>query len=234
MSKKKGSQLNNFLYNVIVPVLILMKGAKFSEKYLDIVLDPIHVLVVALAFPIGFGVYEFLQQKKVNTISVIGLISVLLTGGIGLLKLDAEYIAIKEAAIPLVVAVIVLITNFTKKPLVKILLLNDDVIDMEKLNESLDEHNSHEAFDAKVKQSSYLLVLTLMLSSVLNYFVAKFIVTADAGTDLYNEQIGQMNLWGNLSIGLVSAIMLVGILLMLFGSVKKITGHSFEYYMRSK
>ena len=53
----------------------------------------------------------------------------------------AEYIAIKEAAIPLVIAVIVLITNFTKKPLVKILLLNDDVIDMEKLNKSLDEQD---------------------------------------------------------------------------------------------
>ena len=157
-----------------------------------------------------------------------------MTGGIGLLKLPPEAVAIKEAAIPLVIALIVLMTNFTKKPLVKLLLLNDEVIDLEKLNESLDKHNSHQQFDAKVRGSSYFLALTLLVSSFLNYVVAKYLVTADPKfeAELYTEQLGQMNLWGNLSIGVVSAIMLAAILLKLFKSVKDMTGHSFEYYTR--
>ncbi len=228
MTKKKNSQLNNLLFNIAIPVVVMMKLSK--EEYFG----PTYGLIIALAFPLGYGLFEFYKERKVNTISIIGLVSVLLTGGIGLLKLPPEAVAIKEAAIPLVIAIIVLMTNFTKKPLVKLLLLNDEVIDLEKLNESLDEHNSHQQFDAKVKNSSYLLALTLLVSSVLNYVVAKFLVTADPKfeAELYTEQLGQMNLWGNLSIGVVSAIMLAAILLKLFKSVKDMTGHSFEYYTR--
>ena len=228
MTKKKNSQLNNLLFNIAIPVVVMMKLSK--EEYFG----PTYGLIIALAFPLGYGLFEFYKERKVNTISIIGLVSVLLTGGIGLLKLPPEAVAIKEAAIPLVIAIIVLMTNFTKKPLVKLLLLNDEVIDLDKLNESLDEHNSHQQFDAKVKSSSYLLALTLLVSSVLNYVVAKFLVTADPKFEgeLYTEQLGQMNLWGNLSIGVVSAIMLAAILLKLFKSVKDMTGHSFEYYTR--
>ncbi|MDG4870470.1 MFS transporter, partial [Guyparkeria sp. 1SP6A2] len=63
-------------------------------------LGPTWALFVALAFPLIFGIVSFIQERKINFYSALGLISVLLTGGIGLLQLDPAYIAIKEAAIP--------------------------------------------------------------------------------------------------------------------------------------
>ena len=61
---------------------------------------PMARLVLALAFPLGWGSFELLKYRKFNFIALLGLVSVLLTGGIGLLKLDNQWLAIKEAAIP--------------------------------------------------------------------------------------------------------------------------------------
>jgi len=53
--------------------------------------------VVALLFPIGYGIWDWSKEKKINIFSALGLISVLLTGGIGLFELPTQWVAIKEA-----------------------------------------------------------------------------------------------------------------------------------------
>src|SRR5690606_41414891 len=60
-------------------------------------------IVFALAFPIGYGLWDLRQSGKINPFSVLGVVSVFLTGGISLLELDPQYIAIKEAAIPAII-----------------------------------------------------------------------------------------------------------------------------------
>ncbi len=50
-------------------------------------------LVVALLFPIIYGGMDLVRNKKFNFISALGFISVLLTGGIGLLELDTRWLA---------------------------------------------------------------------------------------------------------------------------------------------
>ena len=53
MAKKKNSQLNNLLFNIAIPVIVMMKLSK--EEYFG----PTYGLVIALAFPLGYGLYEF-------------------------------------------------------------------------------------------------------------------------------------------------------------------------------
>ena len=48
--------------------------------------------------------------------SAIGIFSTLLTGGMTLLELDPNYIAIKEAAIPAAFGIAVLVSMFTPIP----------------------------------------------------------------------------------------------------------------------
>ena len=50
-------------------------------------LGPKWGLIVALVFPLGYGVYDFVRRRKTNFISVLGFVSVLLSGGLGLMKL---------------------------------------------------------------------------------------------------------------------------------------------------
>lgn len=110
--QKKENPLYNIAFNIVLPTLILMKMSS-AER-----LGPMNALLVALSFPIGYGIYDYFKEKKVNTMSIIGLVSVLLTGVLGVMKLPAEYIAYKEAGVPLLIGAIVLISNFTSKPLV--------------------------------------------------------------------------------------------------------------------
>ena len=98
MSKEQPTRENpmiSILVNVVIPVAILSFLSK--EKYLG----PVWALVVGLMFPIGYGLRIVIKDRKADFMSIIGIVSVSLTGIFGILKLPPEYIAIKEAAIPL-------------------------------------------------------------------------------------------------------------------------------------
>ena len=90
---KQESLLANLLINIIIPALIL---AKLSG---DDWLGTKWAIVVALAFPLLYGLRDFLKTGRANFFSGLGIISILLTGGISLMELDAKYIAIKEACL---------------------------------------------------------------------------------------------------------------------------------------
>lgn len=93
-NKQRHSVIVNLLFNIVIPTLILTKLSS------DVYLGPRYSIVIALAFPLGFGFYDFVKTRRANMFAILGFISVLLTGGISLLELDAGYIAIKEASIP--------------------------------------------------------------------------------------------------------------------------------------
>ena len=129
--QQNGGFLGNLAFNIVIPVLILTNLS--GEDYLG----PAWSVVFALIFPIGFGLWDLKKSGKVNGYSVLGIVSVFLTGGITLLKLPAEYIAIKEAAIPGILGIAVLVSQYTKKSLVKLLILNENVIDWPALTAAL-------------------------------------------------------------------------------------------------
>ncbi len=106
-TEKKENLWINLGFNILVPTLILSKLS--GEEHLG----PTFSLMVALAFPVIYGAYDFYCRNKINIFSILGLVSTLLTGTISLLKLPPEYIAIKEAAIPGIIFIIVLISTWT-------------------------------------------------------------------------------------------------------------------------
>ena len=118
LPEHKPRPLIDLLFGIIIPSIILMKFSGDNE------LGASSVLVVALAFPLGWGLFELVKYKKFNFIALLGLISVLLTGGIGLLQLDTQWLAVKEAAIPGLIGIAVLVSTQTRYPLIKTLLYN--------------------------------------------------------------------------------------------------------------
>ena len=54
------------------------------------------VLPIALAFPITYFVYDYFKRSKYNFLSILGLISVLLTGGIGIFEIPTKWFALKK------------------------------------------------------------------------------------------------------------------------------------------
>src|SRR5690625_3325418 len=88
-SKRENIFLNLAL-NLLVPVLLLKKGATWLPA-----LSPVQVLLVALLFPTIYFIYDFYKRRKYNFISILGFASILLTGGIGLLQLNPIWVAVK-------------------------------------------------------------------------------------------------------------------------------------------
>jgi len=215
----------DLLVSIIIPSVILMK---FSG---DEHLGSVNALVIGLAFPLGWGLFELIRYHKKNFIAVLGLISVGLTGGIGLLELDAGWLAIKEAAIPAIIGLAVLVSTRTKYPLVRTLLYNPNVLDVEKIQRSLEEHNRTEEFEERLQKASYFFAGTFLFSSIMNYVLAKWIVVSPSGTQAFNEELGQMTLVSYPMIAIPSMVMMMLIFYYLWRTIRRLTGYTLEEVM---
>ncbi len=220
--EKRESLLANLLLNIIIPTLILLKLS--GDQHLGTRL----ALVLALAFPILYGLWYFAVRRKVNVFSVLGFVSILLTGGIGLLELDSAYIAIKEAAIPALVGLAVLISLKTPYPLVKTLLYNDRVLKVDKVATALRQHNNETAFEKTLTNATYIIAASFFLSSVLNYVLAKRIVVSPSGTVQFNEELGKLTAMSFPVIVVPAMIVMMIAFFYLFRSIRRLTHLTLE------
>ncbi|MFQ3234665.1 MAG: intracellular septation protein A [Paraglaciecola sp.] len=224
-ANKQSGFLGNLAFNIIIPVLIL------TNLNSDDRLGPAWSIVAALAFPIAYGLWDLKQSGKVNGFSILGIVSVFLTGGISLLELPAEYIAIKEAAIPAVIGLAVLFTQRTSKPLLKVLVLNEQIVNWENLSKALRVNNKTAEFEQKMAVSSYIVAGSFFLSSALNYILAKLILVSAPGTSEYTEELGRMTALSYPVIVIPSMLMLMGALWYLFAQIKKLTGEDLDNFL---
>ncbi len=191
-------------------------------------------LIVALAFPILYGIYELIFNGKRNGMALLGVISVLLTGGIGLLKIDAQWLAVKEAAIPLCIGVGVLVANKLGYPLVRKLLFNPTIMNVARIDEELEKKQNRQTFENRLDRANMLLAGTFLFSAVMNYFLAKTIVTSESGSSAFNEELGRMTLLSYPVIAIPSMIMMLGIFYFIWRTVNRLTGLSLEEIMVSE
>ncbi|MDG0971970.1 MAG: MFS transporter [Porticoccaceae bacterium] len=228
MPEKQESLLLNLACNLLVPTLVLTKLS--GEDFLGIKL----AIVVALAFPIAYGLHDFFTRGKLNFFSALGVVSVTLTGGISLLELDAIYIAIKEASIPAIFGAATLISLKTSQPLIHTLLLNDSILEIKKINTALQANGRAAEFDKLLINASWILAGSFFMSSLLNYLLAVIILTADPGTVAFNEQLGKMTALSFPVIALPAMLVMMGNLFYLFRGITRLTGISLEDIVKQK
>ena len=210
--------LIDLLVSIVTPSVILMK---FSG---EAGLGATQALLLALAFPIGWGLFELLKYRKFNFIALLGLISVLLTGGIGLLQLDTQWLAVKEAAIPGLIGLAVLVSTRTRYPLVKTLFYNPVLIDVAHVRQRLEERGTAQDFEARLQTATWLLGGTFFFSAAMNYFLATWIVTSPAGSQAFNEELGRLTLMSYPMIALPATLMMVAVLYYLARAVRQLAG----------
>ncbi|NNE64193.1 MAG: MFS transporter [Gammaproteobacteria bacterium] len=218
----KPRPLIDLLLSIVIPSIILMKLSGNDE------LGATNALVSALAFPIGWGLYELIRFRVTNYIALLGLVSVLLTGGIGLLELDTQWLAVKEAAIPALLGIAVFISAQLGYPLIRTLLYNPRVLNTEKITRILRERGSDEIFEGRLLNATYLLSGTFFFSAVMNYLLATWIVTSPSGSAAFNEELGRLTLISYPVIAIPSMVMMVAIFYFLWRSVHRLTGLKLE------
>jgi|UniRef100_UPI00404B4F68 hypothetical protein len=186
---KRENLLINLICNVALPTLVLTKFSGVNG------LGPTWGLIIALLFPIGYGLQDFIRRRRVNFISAIGFASVLISGGFGLMKLDGFWFAVKEAAIPTVIGCAVLFSTRTKLPLVQEILYNPQLMNIDRIDAALEERGTKGDFPRLMLSASRLLALSFFVSAVLNYVLARYLLVSPAGTEAFNNELGKMHLW---------------------------------------
>ncbi len=222
-AKKKDNGLNNLLLTIVIPALILMKGPKWATNFFDIEVSALHILLIALAFPFIFGLYDLVIKKEKNFIAVLGFISILLSGIVGVMKLSTDLIAIKEAAIPFIIGCVIYFSNFTSYPIAPKFLYHDDIFDKQTININLDS-TKKQTLKGNIKKASFFLFLSFMLSAFLNYVLAKYFVKSPTGTEAFNDELGQMTLYSYPIIVIPSMLIMIGIIWYIYSRIKKLTG----------
>jgi hypothetical protein len=147
------------------------------------------------------------------------------------MELNLQWFAIKEAAIPTVIGLVVLASMGTRWPLVREMLYNPQVIDVPRIDASLAERNTRPAFEKLLRESSYLLTVSFFVSAVLNYGLARYLLKSPAGTEAFNNELAHMNLLSWPVIILPSMAMTMYALWRLLGGLRRITGLELEQLM---
>jgi len=226
-AEPRESALLSLGINIAIPAVVLMKLS--GEE----ALGPVGGLLVALAFPLVYGAWDFARRREWNLIPVLGFISVLLTGGIGLLQLDPKWIAVKEAAVPGVIGLLVLLSQYSRFPIVRTFLYNDKIMRVEEVDEALQSRGNRGAFDRVLVVASWMLAASFFLSSVLNFVLAKLIVKSQPGSTAFNEELGRMTALSYPVIVIPSMVIMIVTLWYLFSRIKRLSGLDFEQIMKT-
>lgn len=182
--QQRENPLLSITLNIVIPSLILMRFSGEQQ------LGAVNGLLLALAFPLAYGGYDLLRQRRVNLVALLGLLNVLLTGGIGLLQLDVFWVQVKEAAIPAVFGCAVLLSLRLRAPLAQTFF--GAVLDMPRIEAALQTRQSVPAFERLMRRATLLLAGSFFLSALLNYILASLIVVSPAGTSAFNAELGRM------------------------------------------
>ncbi len=191
-------------------------------------------LVVALLFPIVYGGMDLIRNKKFNFIAALGFVSILLTGGIGLLELDTRWLAFKEALIPGLIGLAVLGSTFTRYPFMQKMILNDTILNLSLITQRLKENGRTASFERCLATSNYLFASTFAFSSATNYFLTTWIVTSPAGTPAFNEQLGKLTLYSYPIIAIPSMLMMLGIFYYVWRQIREMTSLETEQIFHTK
>ena len=219
--KKKGNPLMNFLFNIIIPVAIIYSP---SAGYLD----PRYKFLIALAFPTAYFVYDLISRKKANFISIIGFVSIFLIGIIKVGELPSEWVVFIKAAIPLIIALVFLISLKMPVSLVQKMFYNEKFLDVEKIDGILAEKQKKNCLKQIFNNSTYMLAASFLFSSILNFILAKIIIQSPTGTEAFDQEFAKMLVVAKLVIAIPSTIIMVLILWYVIRSMKKLTGLTME------
>ncbi len=212
----------NLVCNILIPTVVLtwLSGERTLGPHLG--------LLVALAFPLGYGLYDFAVRRRWNFVSIIGFASVLISGGFGLMNLGGVWFAVKDAAIPAAIGLAVLGSMRAKTPLLNELLYNPQVIDVAKVDAALAAHNAQAGFARLIRHATGLLSLAFFASAILNYSLARYLLRSPPGTVDFNHELAKMHLLSWPVIVLPSMAMMMVVFWRLLRGITALTGLSLD------
>lgn len=230
MAQTNSNRENPFisiLFNILIPVMILNKSDQwFGEQQGALI-----ALVIALLFPLCYGLIDYVRRKKKNFVSLLGIINILFTGGLALAHPEGIWFAVKEAAFPALIGTFTFFSAYTEKPAIKMLAFNPEILRTELIEAKITEQNQQIQLKRILKNASLLFAISFFISSALNFILALRIfkpIDAALGPGqrsiILNEQIAEMTWMGYVVIAAPLILFLFGIIYYLFSNLSKLSG----------
>ncbi len=223
----------NLILDIALPVIILNKLSPYLGES-----GPVYALLLAISLPLGHGLFDFYKERKINWISLLGLMNVLLTGGFALLKLEGFWFAVKEASFPALIGVFVFFSSFSRKPLFSFFLNQPGIFSMDLIQNRLQEHNRQQDFNDLIKRCTLLFSGTFFISALLNFFLALSIFKEIPSTlqesekaNMLNGQIADMTWMGYVVIALPLMVITTSLFYYCLRSLARLTNLSLNELM---
>ncbi len=224
--------LLNLVFNILIPVLILHKA---SEK-----IGAGYALMLALSFPLGFGLFDLYRKRKWNPMSILGFTNVMVTGGLAVMGLGGIWFSIKEAFFPFIIGAFIFWSAQGEKPFVRSFLINANTMNLELIDEKLKANQAEAEFTKHLKNSTRLLSCSFFLSALMNFILSQRIflpldpaLTSEQKSLLLNHQIAEMTSWAMAVLLVPTLIFLIGILWYLLRGIRQLTGLQTDEILKS-
>ena len=222
----KPSPLLQFIVNFAIPIFILTRFSSESQ------LGPIKSMLLALAFPVAFEIYNIHKRKKLSMLSIVAICGIVVTGAISLLGLSEGWLAIRRSVPYLAVALAVIVSILIKRPLLNLLLKH--VIDMERVDAAARKNQTLHTLNQHINRTGYIVSTLFFITSIASYALTRIVITNNAGTSKFNEEYARLRL---LSIPLITLPLLIGFvatIMYLLAKAENLTGLQTEELLKKK
>ncbi len=224
MSSDNRSAIAELVMTVALPAFCLIVLTD-EER-----LGPAWGLVVALVPPIVWGVGSMVRQGEVSALAVVALVSVLLTGGVGLLELDAQWFAVKEAAVPAALGLAVMATARTRFALVPILL--DRLFDLDKARSAAHARGRGADLRRAMARATVAMGGILVASGGLNFLLARWLVASPTGSEAFGVELGRYTLISLPALLVPTTLGMAFVLSRVLAALEDTSGAEHEEFLR--
>ncbi len=224
MDPATRSLLNIFL-SVLAPVIILNNCSTEGDKLWELGTAP--ALAVALSLPLACGICSFISARKVDPITLFGLLGTILTGVVSIYANTGDGAAIrpdtpwwyaaKEATIALLLGGAMLVNTRAEGSMLRAFIYSEALFDIRAIEKAVSEAGAGERYGNILSRASLFTACSLFVSAAANFALSLYFLLpvpglpAEEQAVAYNYAVGSMTWWGYLIIGvpLMGTIMLV-------------------------
>lgn len=206
------------LLTLVIPSILIMTITKEN------LLGPQTGLMIAILFPLGFGMYRMLKRKEYNVYAGLGVLSTAITGLIGILKAGPHLFAVKEGLLPVIIGLSFLLSKDMKVPLIKPILLKASGYREHKVECRIKAYGLEHRYRALLSKTSVLFASSYLMSGFINYILALLMLKGPKGSSQLLAEVGRMNLISAL-VTIVPAVVIAIITIFYFLlSISSLTG----------
>ena len=189
-------------------------------------------LCVAIAGPLLHGIFTVATTGAPRPLHVVSLISVVLSGGIGLVGADTRWFALKEGLVPSLLGAAAFASTWSPWPVVRELLR--EIIDAERLDGLARERGTTGDVDYALRRANGLFGAVLAASGLASAIVASFMVTSPSGSVEYAQEVGKYTMTTLLAITGPVVVAQIFVLRSVMNAIEAATGVEFEALMAAE